>query len=246
MLSINFRDFPLSTGDVVLDLGCGEGRHAINCYLHSEVTALGVDLCHRDLCIAQERYLPFRQSSDKRKFYLQQADATRLPFADASIDKIICSEVLEHIHDYQSVLKEIARVLKPGGQLAVTVPRAWPEKICWWLSDAYHQVEGGHIRIFNGRQLRREIEQQAFNYKKRHWAHALHSPFWWLKCLWWQSQERNPLIKLYHRLLVWDLMEKPWLTQRLEKLLNPLMGKSLVMYFQKPAVEALEQQGVEH
>ncbi len=244
MLTINFRDFPLSKGDLVLDLGCGEGRHAINCYLQADVIALGVDLSHRDLRTAQERYLPFQQTNSERHFYLQQADATRLPFADASIDKIICSEVLEHIHDYQSVLKEIERVLKPGGLLAVTVPRAWPEKICWWLSAAYHQVEGGHIRIFNGKQLRREIEQQTFAYQKRHWAHALHSPFWWMKCLWWQSQERNPLIKLYHRLLVWDLMQKPWLTQSLEKLLNPIMGKSLVMYFQKPLAEAVDKKGI--
>lgn len=233
MLTINFRDFPLNSGDRVLDLGCGEGRHVINAYLHGEVTAIGVDLNHRDLLTSRERFLPFAQLSENKQFYLQQADATQLPFADHSFDKIICSEVLEHIPNYQGVLAEIERILKPGGLLAITVPRAWPEKICWWLSSEYHQVEGGHIRIFNGQYLRREIEQQAFQFYKRHWAHALHSPFWWLKCLWWKTQDSNPIIKLYHRLLVWDLMEKPWLTQTLEKLLNPIMGKSVVMYFRK-------------
>jgi ubiquinone/menaquinone biosynthesis C-methylase UbiE len=233
MLTINFRDFPLNDGDLVLDLGCGEGRHVINAYLHGEVTAIGVDLNHRDLLTSRERFLPFAQASGTKQFYLQQADATQLPFADHSIDKIICSEVLEHIPDYQGVLAEIERILKPGGLLAITVPRAWPEKICWWLSHEYHQVEGGHIRIFNGQHLRREIEKQSFQFYKRHWAHALHSPFWWLKCLWWKTQDTNPLIKGYHRLLVWDLMEKPWLTQTLEKWLNPIMGKSVVMYFQK-------------
>jgi SAM-dependent methyltransferase len=233
VLTINFRDFPLCAGDVVLDLGCGEGRHVINTYLHADVTALGVDLNYRDLKTAYERFIPFQQKSVAKIFSLQQADATRLPFADASIDKIICSEVLEHIPDYQAVLCEIKRILKPGGLLAVSVPRAWPEKICWWLSDEYHQVEGGHIRIFNGQHLRREIEADQFRFQKRHWAHALHSPFWWLKCLWWKTQDQNPVIKTYHRLLVWDLMEKPWLTQTLEKCLNPLLGKSVVMYFRK-------------
>lgn len=233
MLTINFRDFPLQAGDIVLDLGCGEGRHAINVYLQEKVLSIGVDINVGDLQVARERAQPFLQENQGRTLVLKQADATCLPFADNSLDKIICSEVLEHIPDYYAVLREITRVLKPGGLLAVTVPRAWPEKICWWLSDEYHQVEGGHIRIFNGSELRSDIEKLSFTFYRRHWAHALHSPFWWMKCLWWKTQDTNPLIRLYHRLLVWDLMQKPWITQTLEKLLNPVMGKSLVMYFKK-------------
>ena len=38
-------------------------------------------------------------------------------------------------------------------------------------------------------------------------------------------------MKTYHRLLVWDLMQKPWITRALEWLMNPLWGKSNVMYF---------------
>lgn len=235
MLTVNFNHIPLQRGDIILDLGCGEGRHVINAYLAGDVMALGVDLSLRDLTTAQQRFSPFAQDTAAKQFFLQQADATRLPFADESIDKIICSEVLEHIENYQAVLREIYRVLKPDGIVAISVPRAWPEKICWWLSAAYHQVEGGHIRIFNARQLRVEIESLQLHFTRRHWAHALHSPFWWLKCLLWRSQDSSRIIKLYHRILVWDLMQRPWLTQTLEKILNPLFGKSVVMYFKKPA-----------
>lgn len=233
MLTINFDYFPLQAGDRVLDLGCGEGRHAINVYLQEEVTAIGVDLSHKDLITARCRFLPFAQSCTEKDFLLQQADATCLPFADASLDKIICSEVLEHVENYPAVLREINRVLKPGGLLAVTVPRTWPEKICWWLSKEYYGVPGGHVRIFNAQKLRREIENLDFKFYKRHWSHALHSPYWWLKCLWWRSQDSSRIIKAYHRLLVWDLMKKPWVTQKLEQYLNPLMGKSVAMYFRK-------------
>lgn len=233
MLTINFAYFPLCKGDIVLDLGCGEGRHAINTYLQADLVVLGVDISLRDLCTARERFLPFEQSESEKHLYLQQADATHLPFADDSIDKIICSEVLEHIDNYQAVLAEIKRILKPKGLLAISVPRAWPEKICWWLSREYHQVKGGHVRIFNGQMLRNEIEKHEFIFLRRHWAHALHSPFWWLKCLLWDTQEKSMLIKLYHRLLVWDLMQKPRTTQIIERCLNPLMGKSVVMYFTK-------------
>jgi len=42
-------------------------------------------------------------------------------------------------------------------------------------------------------------------------------------------------VKAYHKLLVWDLMNRPWLTRALDAVLNPLMGKSVVLYFTKPA-----------
>ena len=233
MLTINYKFLDFANDDVVLDVGCGEGRHIIHACLEHNVLGIGVDISRHDLNIANKRFLPFAAYNPSSQFFLQQTDATRLPFADSSFDKIICSEVLEHIENYSGVLLEIKRVLKPKGVLAISVPRAWPEKICWQLSKAYHQVEGGHIRIFNASKLRAEIENMDFRFTHRYWAHALHSPFWWLKCLWWDSQDNSRIINMYHRLLVWDLMQKPWITQSIEKLLNPILGKSVVMHFRK-------------
>lgn len=163
------------------------------------------------------------------------ANGLHLPFADATFDKVICSEVLEHIPDYRGVLKEIQRVLKPGGDFAASVPRRWPERICWWLSSEYHEVEGGHIRIFDSAELREDIEREGFLCTGRHWAHALHVPYWWLKCLFWDQRDDHPLIVLYHRFLVWDMLDRPLFTRTLEWLANPLLGKSVVMYFRKGA-----------
>lgn len=233
MLTINFNDLNIKPGDKLLDVGCGEGRHVIHACLEHNIIGIGVDLSLRDLKTTANRFLPFANYNKESKFYIQQTDATKLPFANHSFDKVICSEVLEHIENYQEVLQEIKRVLKPNGILAISVPRAWPEKICWKLSKAYHQVEGGHIRIFNANELRADVKELGFEFTHRYWAHALHSPFWWLKCLWWDSQDNSRIIRLYHKLLVWDLMQKPWITQVLEKLLNPLIGKSVVMHFRK-------------
>lgn len=231
MLTIDPAKLRLQKGDRVLDLGCGEGRHAIGIAMLHDVELVGVDLGFADLSTAKQRGDAEQQAAARCSWCC--ADGLRLPFADNSFDKIICSEVLEHIPDYEGMLAEIQRLLAADGLLAVSVPRSWPEKICWWLSDAYHQVEGGHIRIFNARKLRDEITSIGFSHYARHWAHALHAPFWWLKCLFWRSQDRNPLLRAYHKLLVWDLMKKPWLTQTLERLLNPLLGKSVVMYFER-------------
>lgn len=235
MQTVDYQILNLAEGDVVLDLGCGEGRHVISTYAEGKaVVSVGVDLSLKDLRTTQQRFTEFSVLHDDSKhFALSVASALQLPFPDHTFDKIICSEVLEHIPDYQQAIAEIYRVLKPQGLLAVSVPRYWPEKICWWLSDEYHANEGGHIRIFKANELRQQIETRGLQFRGRHWAHALHAPFWWLKCLFWKSQERNILIKAYHKLLVWDLLQRPWLTQTLERCLNPLMGKSVVMYFNK-------------
>jgi ubiquinone/menaquinone biosynthesis C-methylase UbiE len=236
VITVNYKYFPLQSGDLVLDLGCGEGRHVISIYMEADVNSIGVDLSLPDLKTARSRFGDFEEIDNQNKsLALSSASALQLPFADSTFDKVICSEVLEHIPDYKTAIEEITRVLKPGGLFCASVPRRWPERVCWALSDAYHQVLGGHLRIFRAAVLRTEIEGQGFSHYHRHWAHALHAPFWWLKCLFWNTQDSNWLIKQYHRLLVWDLMEKPLFTRMLEQVLNPLVGKSVVMYFRKEA-----------
>lgn len=237
--TVNFDFLGLQANQTVLDLGCGEGRHAITAYMLENVFSVGIDLSLQDLQTTQERFSQFQEKDNPDKtLLLSVASGNFLPFPDQSFDTIICSEVLEHIENYEEVLSEITRVLKENGKLAVSVPRFWPEWICWKLSTAYHQVPGGHIRIFDARNLQKTIERFGFSFCRRHWAHALHVPYWWLKCLFWsataeQNSKETWVVAIYHRFLVWDLMKKPLITGLLDKLLNPLMGKSVVIYFVK-------------
>lgn len=234
MITVDPLLLKLRPGQCVLDLGCGEGRHAIHLMLTDAVDVFGVDLSLRDITTASERAQPFLEAGDHAgRLQLGVGDAQQLPFTDNFFDVVICSEVLEHIDDYQSVLREIDRVLKPSGVFAATVPAYFPEWVCWKLSDEYHAVEGGHLRIFREKQLRQSIEKMGHQFFARHKAHALHAPYWWLKCLFW-GQEDKPVVSAYHRFLVWDLMDKPLFTRWLERLLTPLLGKSIALYFVKP------------
>jgi ubiquinone/menaquinone biosynthesis C-methylase UbiE len=90
--------------------------------------------------------------------------AYSLPFESDSFDLIVCSEVLEHLHEYNDAIKEIHRVLKPGGKFYASVPASWPEKICWSLSKEYQNQPGGHLRIFNQNNLVDEIEGEGFKF----------------------------------------------------------------------------------
>ena len=235
METVNFDHLKLKAGDRLLDLGCGEGRHAITAYMRENIESVGVDLSLKDLQTTRERFNEFKDPDNQQKcLNISVANGQTLPFADNTFDKIICSEVLEHIPDYRSVLKEINRVLKTGGTFVASVPRFFPEWICWQLSDAYHEVEGGHVRIFNAGHLREDIESLGLVFFKRHFAHSLHVPYWWLKCLFWREQdEQAGIVKAYHRFLVWDLMKQPKITKLLDKIFNPIIGKSVVMYFIK-------------
>ena len=162
-------------------------------------------------------------------------DATAMPFGNEVFDRVIAAEVLEHVPSDQRALGEIARVLRPGGMLAVTVPAWLPERICWRLSDDYHNTPGGHVRIYTRPEMETKLRAAGFEVGGHHHAHGLHSPYWWLKCAVGVHDDDHPLARAYHKLLVWDIMKHPPLTQIADRALSPLIGKSLVVYARKPA-----------
>ena len=235
MQTIRFERLKIKQEDLVLDIGCGEGRHAIGLYVDNHVHAFGFDLSFDDLKVAKKRLTDFSVSEkNNANCYFGVGNIYRLPFSDNVYSSVVCSEVLEHLHKPKKAITEIIRVLKPGGVLAVSVPRFFPEWICWKLNSEYQKTSGGHVRIFKHKQLRELFEKKGLTYQSFHWAHALHSPYWWLKCIFWEKVNEPWILKRYHNFLVWDLMKKPFTTRILEWLLQPLIGKSLVMYFIKP------------
>jgi SAM-dependent methyltransferase len=236
LLTVDFTRFPLAPGDRVLDLGCGAGRHAFECYRRgAQVVAL--DRNGEEIREVARWFAAMKEAGEApagATATAMEGDALALPFADGSFDVVIISEVMEHLPDDKGVLAEAVRVLKPGGRIAVTVPRYGPEKICWALSDAYHEVEGGHIRIYRADELLRIMREAGLETYGTHHAHALHAPYWWLKCVFGPDNDQVLPVRAYHKVLVWDIMKKPPATRIAEQALNPLIGKSFVAYATKP------------
>jgi SAM-dependent methyltransferase len=219
----------------ILDIGCGTGRHTCAAFRFSKVVAIGIDIKFGDVLEAKNR-LKFQKNLEENfggVLGFSVADMLSLPFKDNFFDLVICSEVLEHIHDHKAAVSETVRVLKPGKDLVVSVPRYLPERICWTLSENYHNVANGHIRIYKKKDLIDLLEKGGLKRWGVHFAHSLHTPYWWLKCIVGPAREDCQLVNLYHNLLVWDMMKKPWITRFLENLLNPVLGKSIVIYLRK-------------
>jgi SAM-dependent methyltransferase len=240
MLTVDFDRLGVGAGTSVIDVGCGAGRHSFEAFRRG-ADVVAFDQSVEDLndvdailqAMAEQGEAPASAKAEAVK-----GDALDLPYADGTFDCVIASEILEHVPADDRAIDELVRVLKPGGQLAVTVPRWLPEKICWLLSDEYHANEGGHIRIYKADELRDKIAARGLTFDHEHHAHALHSPFWWLKCAVGVEKPNHPVVAAYHKLLVWDMMSAPWQTRRAEALLNPVIGKSVALYFSKPSAVA--------
>jgi len=237
VLTVDYGRLGVGRGERVLDLGCGGGRHAFQAVrLGARVVALDAQADE----VAQVRntigaMMDAGQVARDDEAGVVQGNALRLPFSDASFDRVIAAEVLEHIPEDTTAMAELSRVLRPGGTMAVTVPRFGPEAVNWALSREYHDVPGGHVRIYRRSTLVERLRNVGLRPLASHHAHALHSPYWWVRCLVGPRRDDHPVVRAYHRLLVWDIVKGPRVTRATERFLNPLLGKSLVVYLEKPA-----------
>jgi SAM-dependent methyltransferase len=236
MLTVDFDRLGLQPGERVLDLGCGAGRHAFEMYRRgADVIAFDQDADElsavRDMFGAMKAAGEVPQGAEADT---KEGDALSLPFADGEFDRVVAAEILEHIPADIQAIDELVRVLRPGGTVAVTVPRWLPEVICWRLSDDYHNVPGGHVRIYTGKELVGKLCGAGLDYQGLGYAHGLHSPYWWIKCAVGVTKDDHPVVRTYHRMLVWDIMKRPRTTRYAEAVLDPLIGKSLVVYLRKP------------
>ena len=240
MITVDYDRLGLRAGERMLDLGCGFGRHAYEA-MRRGASVIACDLGLAELHQVHTVYAGMRDTGELPDGVTCQSingDATRLPFADDSFDRVLASEVLEHIADDGSALAELARVLKPGGTMAVTIPARVAEQVCWWLSDDYHApaVPGGHVRIYAKDEVRDKMRAAGLVPGASHHAHALHAPYWWLRCAVGPNRpiDDNALVRAYHRFLCWDIEKAPRSTRLADRVLSPVIGKSLVVYATKP------------
>jgi SAM-dependent methyltransferase len=237
VLTVDFDRLEVRAGQRVLDLGCGGGRHTYEA-MRRGATVVALDYS-ADVVVEVRNFVNAMIAAGELPASLEggavNADALALPFADATFDRIIASEVLEHIWADELAISELVRILRPGGRLAVTVPTRLPERVCWALDRNYHDTPGGHIRIYRQRDLEAKLAGAGLALRGASHAHALHSPYWWLKCAVGVNDPDAWPVRKYHDFLVWQIVRQPSWLNTVDRTLNPVLGKSLVVYTERPS-----------
>ncbi len=238
MLTVRYEQLGLQPGELVLDAGAGFGRHAFEA-ARCGARIVALDYAHDELVGTRATFGGMIDAGEipaDRFVAVLRGDATRLPFADGAFDRVITSEVLEHIQDDVGAIAEFQRVLRPGGVIAVTVPSWFPEKVNWMLSDEYYapKAPGGHVRIYSATELKAKLRSAGLTVTGSHHAHALHSPYWWLKCAVGPRNDTHRAVAAYRRFLEWDIVKAPKVTRLADRALSPVLGKSVVVYATKP------------
>jgi hypothetical protein len=93
------------------------------------------------------------------------------------------------------------------------------------------------VRIYSEPELRSKLRGAGLKPNRAHHAHALHTPYWWLKCAVGVTNSDHPLVRAYHAVLLWDIGGRQPMarfTKLADRLGNPVLGKSLVVYARKP------------
>ncbi len=235
MLTVDFNLLDVKPGQLVLDAGCGAGRHSFEAFRRgSHVCAMDCDLEEIKKVIYSLSDASDELRGNGGAYSAMTADVIDMPFSDSTFDRIICSEVLEHIHEDIRALAELVRILKPRGRIAATVPTYFTEAVYGRLSRRYFANPGGHVRKFTPGELAEKMRRAGLRlYAVRH-AHGFHSPYWLLRCAFGLDDDSHPVAGIYRRFLV-KVIESPTLSRMEKKVMDYLCPKSIIIYGQKIA-----------
>jgi SAM-dependent methyltransferase len=234
MLTVDYSLLGITDGERILDIGCGTGRHSWEACRQARCVVFALDIDGDELVRARGVLSAMdRQGESRGQWGLLRASTVYLPFKEGAFDKIVCSEVLEHVPDDAESIKEMARVVKDSGTVAVSVPNHLPEAICWRISSEYHNRAGGHVRIYRRGELIEPLNAAGLRVYATRRKHGLHSMYWICRCVFGVNNEKAFLPSLYHRFLVWDMKANRRPVRWLEAILNSFFAKSVVFYATK-------------
>lgn len=146
----------------ILDFGCGKGKIIDEIIrINNKADITGVDVSNTALNFARKKYKKFK--------FIKIDDGERLPFNKNSFDFITSLDVLEHVYDTELIFSELARILKSGGKILITVPYYGLIKnliIALFAFDFVYTPRTPHIRFYTKKSLLKEIKSAGLTPEK--------------------------------------------------------------------------------
>jgi len=223
-----FEGFHISSHDTVADVGCGIGGNSHFCAKYAS-HVIGVDINPANVVAARERL----QSLGKATFDVLTSDGNPLPIANATADKIICTEVLEHVDDPHQFLAELARIGKRGALYLLSVPDALSEQVLKKVSPEASYKKPNHIRVIEREDFERMVTDAGLSIVK----HTYYGFYWtiWNAIVWQTRIDFNtghhPVLD--HWAAAWKALLELEDGEICRRALNLAMPKSQIIIAQK-------------
>jgi ubiquinone/menaquinone biosynthesis C-methylase UbiE len=229
----------IGPSDRVIDLGCGTGRHVLELAKRPGIVH-GADISRHDLRAGRYLLEIMRRRNEVRaKVHWLQMAGEQLPFADAAFERVICTETLEHVDDDTVLARELVRVMKPGGILAVSVPDEFSEKIFWRLSKNYRTHAGGHVRVYQRNRIVALLREAGLTPYAVRYRHSLETVYWLSHIAFWSDWgKQGPITKRFRQLLDSGTARSLRAVTWLDDVGNRVLPKSIVVYARKPLAHA--------
>ena len=229
MLTVDFDQLTVKKDDIVLDAGCGFGRHSLE-FLKRGAQVYSMDMDEESLFKTRFVLAQMKEELEDQDchFMVHSGDALNLPFNNETFDKIICSEVMEHVDDDFQACKELTRVLKKNGKIAITVPTYFSEMIYDLLTHEYFSSPGGHVRKYFPKELAKIMRDNGLEVYGIGFKHSFHTIWWIIRCVVGLHLNDHPITKGYHKFLHLGLYSN--FMRKMERFCNYFFAKSIVIY----------------
>lgn len=166
------KELDPNLSDKILDVGCGDGYYLFILSSLSDFDITGIDNDRQALLHAKKQV-------KNKNLKLIEADIMKMPFKKELFNKVVASEVLEHLKDDRKALVEIKRVLKKNGTLYITVPH-WNFPFFWDPINYILQrllkthvrkgfwsgVWTNHVRLYRVPELKKVVQEAGFRIEK--------------------------------------------------------------------------------
>jgi ubiquinone/menaquinone biosynthesis C-methylase UbiE len=231
--TIDLKYFSVTKGLNILDYGCGSGRKALD-FASKNVNIYAVDTDKKSLSILEKNIL----NKNIKNISITKIEKNRsLLFKNSFFDRVILSEVLEHVDSPSSVIEEIYRVMKKGGILCVSIPTSTTERVYNFLNPNYYS-KAGHRRVFTKNEIILLLESEGFGVNKIYKENFKFAIYWILASLLkinpsdsGETENRTSLDKYYYK--IWGILYLLRVANLVERMGNSLFPKSIYLYAEK-------------